>query len=279
MPDAPQGAVSPSGFLERLRAGELTLMLGVRSARTADVVRTAASSGHHAVMLDLEHSTMSLDTAAALCASAADLGLVPFVRVGEREYAGVGPLLDGGAQGIVAPRVEDAEQARTLARACRFPPRGQRSQVSSTPWSGMRATPAVRSNPALDAQTIVQVLLETPAAIEQADAIAAVDGVDVVAIGANDLTAELGVPGDFDHPALREAVAAVGAACARHGKLMMVGGVGDLARLGPLVDLGACPLLLTGSDTDLLHSAATARADAFAAWHRERTRPTTQEDR
>jgi 2-keto-3-deoxy-L-rhamnonate aldolase RhmA len=84
-----------NAFLDRLRGGDPVLMLAIRSSRTADVVRIAKSTGHHAVMVDLEHSTMPLDVAAALCATAGDLGLFPFVRVKEREYGALGPLLDG----------------------------------------------------------------------------------------------------------------------------------------------------------------------------------------
>jgi 2-keto-3-deoxy-L-rhamnonate aldolase RhmA len=85
-------------FLDRLRCGELTLMLAIRSSRTADIVRIARHSGHHAIMVDLEHSAMPLDIAAELCATAFDLGLTPFVRVPEREYGAIGRILDCGAQ-------------------------------------------------------------------------------------------------------------------------------------------------------------------------------------
>jgi 2-keto-3-deoxy-L-rhamnonate aldolase RhmA len=256
-----------NAFLDRLRAGELTLMLGVRTGRTPDVIRIAATSGHHAVLIDLEHSAMGFDIAAQLCAAAGDLGLTPFVRVPEREYGAIGRLLDGGAHGIVAPRVETVAEAEDVSRACRFPPSGQRSQIASVPQLGMRPTPATASNPALDALTIVQILLETPAGVAQADAIAALPGVDMLALGANDLTAELGVPGQYGHPDVRDAIVAVAEASRRHGKPFMLGGVGDLALLEQYVALGVSPLLLTGIDSDLLFSAASTRADALRSWH------------
>ena len=255
--------MSGNPFLGRLRAGQLTLMMGIRSARTPDAVRMARATGHHAVLIDLEHSAMPADSAAQLAAAAHDIGLMPLVRIPERDYGIIGRMLDGGACGIIAPRVEDAAQASAIARACRFAPRGQRSQVGMVPQLGMQPVPAAELNPRLDDGTVVVILLETPAGLERADEIAAVDGVDMLAIGANDLTAELGVPGAHDHPAVRDAVATAAAACRRHGKLLMIGGVADLAALGMLTGLGACPLYLTGTDTDLLYARAVARAREF----------------
>jgi 2-keto-3-deoxy-L-rhamnonate aldolase RhmA len=197
--------------------------------------------------------------------------MTPFVRVPEREYGAIGRLLDGGAHGIVAPRIETVEEARAVSRACRFPPLGQRSQLTMVPQLAMCPTPARELNPILDATTVVQILLETPAGIANADAIAAIDGVDMLAVGANDLTAELGVPGQYDHPLLRAAVETVAGACERHGKLLMLGGIGDLDVLGGLAALGACPLQLTGMDTDLLFAGAAARAARLDAWHESRT--------
>lgn len=268
-PTGPGADAGPGGLLDRLRGGELTLMMGIRSARTADAVRIARSTGHHAVLIDLEHSTMSLDVTAALCSTAADLGMTPFVRVPEREYGAIGRLLDGGAVGIVAPRIETVAAARDVARACRFPPRGQRSQLAMTPALGMRPTPAAQLNPALDDATIVQILVETTAGVANADAIAALDGVDMLAFGANDFTAELGVPGRYDDPRLRAAVATVAEACHHHGKQLMLGGVGDLGRLAELVPLGVCPLFLTGTDSDLLFAGAQARATGFLDRHHD----------
>jgi 2-keto-3-deoxy-L-rhamnonate aldolase RhmA len=250
-------------LLERVRAGQRTLVLGVRGSRTADVVRIARSTGHHAILIDLEHSTMPLDVAGSLSAAAGDLGLTALVRVPEREYGAIGRLLDAGAHGIIAPRIETAAEAETVARACRFPPRGQRSQLTSVPQLGMRPTPATELNAMLNASTVVQVIVETRAGIANADAIAAVDGVDIVAMGANDLTAELGTPGDYHHPSLREAVAEVARACLAHDKLLMLGGIADPALFASFVPLGVCPLVLTGMDTDLLFSAAAARVAAL----------------
>ncbi|MGI5499336.1 HpcH/HpaI aldolase family protein [Lentzea sp. CA-135723] len=247
-----------NAFLERLHDGKVTLMLAIRSARTPDVVRIARATGHHSVLIDLEHSAMSLDVAASLSAAAADLGLTPFVRIPEREYGAIGRLLDCGAHGIVAPRVDTAAEAETISRACRFPPRGQRSQLAMVPMLDLRPTPATELNPWLDAATIVQILVETPTGIANSGSIAALDGVDMLGIGANDLTAELGTPGQYER--IRSHVATAAEACRTHGKLLQLGGIGDLGLMKDLLPLGVCPLFMTGTDTELLHSGASTRA-------------------
>jgi 2-keto-3-deoxy-L-rhamnonate aldolase RhmA len=252
-----------NAFTDRLRGTDPVLMLAIRSSRTGDIVRIAKSTGHHAVLIDLEHSSMSLDVAASLTATAGDLGLFPFVRVPEREYGAIGRLLDTGAGGIVAPRIETAAQAATVALACRFAPRGQRSQLASVPRLGLRPTPAATLNVELDDQVVVQVLIETPAGVAAADKIAAVDGIDMIAFGANDFTAEIAAPGRYDDPRVDKAIATLAGACKRHGKLLMVGGIGDPARLRKLDTLGICPLRMTGTDTDILYAGAAARAERF----------------
>src|SRR5258705_2991451 len=146
-PQALAGGRNP--FLDRLRDGELTLMLGIRSSRTADVVRIAREAGYHAVMIDLEHSTMPLDVAAQLCATAGDLGLTPFVRVPERDYGAIGRLLDGGAQGIIAPRIDTVGQARAVAPACRFPPPGPPSPLGTLPQPRLPPAPPRATKPVL----------------------------------------------------------------------------------------------------------------------------------
>jgi 2-keto-3-deoxy-L-rhamnonate aldolase RhmA len=254
-----------SVFLQRLRAGQLTLMMLIRGSRTPEVVHIASSTGHHGIVIDLEHSPMSTDVAAMLCIVAGALEMTPLVRIPEREYGMIGRLLDGGAHGIVAPRIETVEQARTVTRACRFPPRGQRSQTTMVPQLGMRPTPASELNPTLDHNVVVQILIETTTGIENSDEIAALDGVDMIAIGANDLTAELGVPGRYDDPGVRDAVETVASACARHNKLLVVAGINDQVVYDDLVPLGLCPLVMTGTDSALLYHGAQASAQRAAA--------------
>jgi 4-hydroxy-2-oxoheptanedioate aldolase len=251
--------LSAKALMERLARGRPVAALGVRSSRTAEIARIANSTGHQAIWVDMEHSTMSVDTAAMICASALDLGLVPFIRPPERDLGIIGRLLDGGALGIIAPRIETAEQARDLVAACKFPPLGHRSAISTLPHVGFRAIPVGELNTLMNSATIVKVLIESPLGIENIGSIATVPGVDLIGIGTNDLTAEMGIPGEFRHPDVRRAHEAALAACQHLGKPLAIGGIGDIAYAAELIRMGAAPLLFTGIDTDLLLGAARDR--------------------
>ncbi len=208
---------------------------------------------------------MPIDIAAQLCAAALDLGLAPFVRIPERDYGVVGRLLDGGALGIIAPRVESVGQAQDIIAACRFPPLGHRSAIATLPQMGYRKMDGAHANDTMNRSTVVKILLESPRGIANAADIAALPGVDLLAIGTNDLTAEMGIPGNFRHPEVRKLHEQALAACRRACKPLVIGGIGDLAYSAELIRLGAAPFLFTGIDTDLLLAAARERVERSLA--------------
>jgi 4-hydroxy-2-oxoheptanedioate aldolase len=251
--------------VERLSQGLPVAALGIRSSRTADIARIARSSGHHAIWVDLEHSTMPIDTAALICAAALDLGLAPFARVPEREYGVIGRLLDGGVLGIIAPRVETVEEAQDVVAACRFPPFGHRSAVAALAHLGFEKMPPEQFNRVLNQATVVKILLESPRGIENVEAIASLAGVDMVGIGTNDLTAEMGLAGQFRHPEVRKAHEFAIAGCQRARKPLAIGGISDVAYAAELIRLGAAPFMFTGIDTDLLLAAARDRVSVALA--------------
>jgi len=252
-------------LVERLNQRIPVAALGIRGARSADIARIARSSGHHAIWVDLEHSTMSIDTAALICAAALDLGLAPFARIPEREYGVIGRLLDGGVLGIIAPRVETVAEAQDIIAACRFPPLGHRSAIATLAHVNFERMSASQFNQTLNQATVVKILLESPLGIANIEAIAALPGVDIVGIGTNDLAAEMGVPGQFRHADVRKAHEAAIGACQRAGKPLVIGGIADIHYASELIRLGAAPFLFTGIDTDLLLAAARDRISQVMA--------------
>lgn len=261
--DAPAGG---NLALRKLAGGEPLFSLGIRNARTAEIVRIAKTAGFGVVWVDLEHSSMSTDCAVQIVASAADLALEAWVRVPERDYGVVGRLLDGGATGIVAPRVETAEEAQKVVDAARFPPRGQRSQIALIPQvQYRRMSSAAELMRCADLATSVHILIESGEGVRNADMIAAVDGVDVLHVGLNDLSVDLGHVDQLRHADILDACRQVIAAARRHGKLAVVGGSSDPALVLDLLDAGAAPLVFAAIDTDVLAAGLSQRA---ADWNR-----------
>ena len=254
-------ACNRSPVLASLAAGRPVLSLGVRFSRSPDIARIAAAAGYGVLWIDLEHSSMPIDCACQIAATGHDLGLASWVRVPERELGVIGRLLDGGATGIIAPKVETPEQARDVAQFCRFPPAGARSQIAQLPQFGFRRMPQAELTQRSNDAAVVQILIESATGIANAEAIAATPGVDMLAIGMNDLTADLGCPGDPHDPRAVDACRTVAAAAAKHGKLAVVGGVGDAERFAAVLALGFAPLIFAAIDTDLLAGGLAQRAD------------------
>jgi 2-keto-3-deoxy-L-rhamnonate aldolase RhmA len=172
-------------------------------------------------------------------------------------------VLDGGAQGVIVPDVGTAARAQEVVAACRFPPLGQRSVMGLGPALGYQAVPLAELNPRLNAETAVIVMLETAEGIENAEAIAAVDGIDCLLIGSGDLTTDYGIPGQVDHPKLRTAYERVAAACQKHGRILGVGGIRHNVPLqGDLVRLGA-RFVIAGTDTNYVLAGAKADTSAL----------------
>jgi 2-keto-3-deoxy-L-rhamnonate aldolase RhmA len=116
---------------------------------------------------------------------------------------------------------------------------------------------------AINNEILTVVMLESPAAINNAAEIAAVDGIDVLFIGTSDLSSELGVAGQMGHPKVVDAYATVGAACRKHGKILGMGGVYDEENASRYVGMGA-RFVLTGSDHSYIVMGASARSRFFA---------------
>jgi 2-keto-3-deoxy-L-rhamnonate aldolase RhmA len=147
-----------------------------------------------------------------------------------------------------------------VVRAAKFSPLGERSNAGGLPHLHFRSFSAPEAYAALNEATMVIVQFESAAALDKTEEIVAVDGVDLVLVGLNDLLADWGIPGQYDHPRVREAYASTIAACRRHGKHCGVGGLSTRPDLvAEFVRMGA-RYVSTGTDLAFLMSACTARA-------------------
>lgn len=250
---------------QKLQAGELVLCMGVNQMRTPNIAMIAAACGFDAIYIDLEHNPTSLETAAAICIAALGIGLTPIARVTSHDPHDAARILDCGAQGVMVPHVNSAAEARAIVAACRYAPLGHRSAAGTGPAVGYAALKQGEINQRLNEQTLLIAMLETPAAIEQVDAIAAVAGIDMLHIGSTDLSTEMGIPGEYRHERMRAAYAATAKAVEIHGKAFGVGGVReDLEFQSWLLKLGM-RYLTGGSDVGYILSAGRRDVQALRA--------------
>ena len=245
---------------ETLAAGRLGLSIIIKQVASVDIAVAAKSCGYDAINVDLEHSVISESAAAQICVTALHLGITPLVRVPSHDAHYANRILDAGAMGIVAPHVNSAAEARAIVRACKFAPFGERSVAGSWPHLGYQAWPADAVRRLLNATTTVIVMLETPEAIERADEIAAVPGVDILHVGATDLCDALGIPGGFTDPRLDASFQRVVEACRKHGKFAGAGGLGSVPEvMQKMVRLGV-RFVTAGNEWAFMIAAARQRA-------------------
>lgn len=245
---------------EKLNRNEVVSSITIRLTRGVEIARIAKTAGFDSIYIDLEHNSFSLDTTGQICMAALALGIAPFVRVPANNPEWISRVLDGGALGVIAPHVCSADEAKKVVAAAKFAPLGERSAAGGLPQLEYRAFPATQAYPVLNEATMVIVQFENVAALEKADEIIAVEGVDMVMIGTNDLTADMGIAGQYDHPRVREAYAHTIDICRKHGKHCGVGGLSSRPDLvAEFVKRGA-RYVSTGTDIGFLLAACTAKA-------------------
>lgn len=250
---------------ERLVAGELAIGIGLRQSRTVDIAKAMKTAGFDWLFLDQEHSMMGLDDAAAISCAAQDAGITPIVRVPGFEHYHAAKALDGGAQGIVVPHVDTPDVAAEMVKNCRYPPIGKRSVTGSLPQLDFASVPLDEGSAAVNDATLLVLMIETGEAVANAEQIAATPGVDVLLVGANDLSMELGIPGELDHPDMVQALEKIVAGCRKAGIYPGLGGIYRQDMIERYVDMGF-RMILAGSDLSLMLNAGKASAAAIRAF-------------
>src|SRR6202163_2847239 len=211
----PQGApamptaIGENSAKKKLAADGLVLCMGVNQLRTPNIAMIAAACGFDALYIDLEHNPTSLETAASVCVAALGMGITPIARVTSHDPHDAPRILDCGAQGVMVPHVQNAAEAKAVVEACLYAPLGHRSAFGSGPQLGYAAIGQAEVCKIINEQTLLMAMIETPEAVANADAIAAVDGIHVLHIGASDLSTEMGIPGQYQHERMRAAVETV----------------------------------------------------------------------
>ncbi len=202
---------------ERLAKGETVFGCGLQVYRSPEIPRAFACAGFDYVFIDMEHGSYDLETVHDMIIASHAAGITPIVRVGELLYSLVARLLDSGAQGIILPRVEDPKVLQEALSWMRFPPVGKRGYGVNVTMIGYETCGFPEIIEHQNRETLAVVQFETKTAMERADELLAVKGIDIAMVGPADLSISLGVPGQFDHPLLLSTVDKLIEKCNRHG--------------------------------------------------------------
>jgi 2-keto-3-deoxy-L-rhamnonate aldolase RhmA len=243
----------------KLAAGGIALGFGVHHLRTSAVPMLAAAGGHDFLFIDMEHGAASVQEATQICIAALPVGIPAIVRVCAGALDEATRLLDNGALGIVVPHVDTGKQAQRIADAFHYPPAGTRSWGGPPPIYSYMPPHVAEAQKAVNDEILTVVMIESPEAVENAGDIAAVDGIDVLLIGSFDLTSALGIAGQMGHRKLIEAYEEVGKACAKHGKVLGMGGINGDEDSKRYVGMGS-RFITTGSDHGYVVAGSLARA-------------------
>jgi 2-dehydro-3-deoxyglucarate aldolase/4-hydroxy-2-oxoheptanedioate aldolase len=188
------------------------------------------NAGCDFVVFDMEHSAFGYETVKQAVRYAEAAQLPAIVRTPSRDYDHIARACDVGAEGIMLPMVGNPAEARGILDSIKYYPQGKRGVALGIAHDNFRVGPTAEKLAAANRRTTVFTQIETAEGVENADAMAALDGVDCLWIGHFDLSCSLGIPGEFGHPRFVAAVKTIVKAAKRHGK--------SLGRLVPDVATG-----------------------------------------
>lgn len=174
-----------------------------------------AATGYDWLAVDCEHSEIGLEMMASVFRAISAFDTSVLVRVRENDTLAIRQALDMGANGVIVPLVNNAEQARKAVASAKYPPEGVRGfgYCRMNEWGRKFDDYAAKAN----SEIAVIVMIESKEAVENIDEILSVPGVDGVFIGPYDMSSTYGLTGQTEHPVILDACKRVGEACARHG--------------------------------------------------------------
>jgi 2-dehydro-3-deoxyglucarate aldolase/4-hydroxy-2-oxoheptanedioate aldolase len=211
-------SMARNGLLAKLKGGEKAFGTWIFGSRSPATVRMVASAGFDFVMLDMEHSDLSWETLGDMCLVARSLGITPVLRPYAPDRFTINRALDIGAMGIMVANVTSAQQVRDLRSYCMFPPEGERgSTAQAAPQDYIRVADNGAMKRYVNEHTLLAIQIESREGLAALEAILDTGGVDLVEVGREDLSTDLGVPLQTTHPSVLAAVDDVVAACEKRG--------------------------------------------------------------
>src|SRR5207248_2112365 len=202
---------------EALAQGKLQLGTGFGQLRSSEIPRLLAAAGFQWAFIATEHGGFDLETVQDICRVSVMVGLSPIVRVADLQYSLIARALDCGAEGVIFPRVESPELLEKAVSWTKFPPLGIRGYGLSLTNLNYEKQDFPQVIEHMNSNTMVVMQIETQRALDMREELLAVPGIDAVMVGPADLSISLGVPGEFQHPKMVQAMEAIRDTCLRRG--------------------------------------------------------------
>ena len=230
--------------------------------RSVEMLTVARQCGFDFLVADMEHSAMSLGEAATLSVAGIESGFPVHVRVPGVRSDYLTRVVDCGALGLIVPHVDSVEEARDMVDRVRFPPCGRRSIPSPVAMTGFRPLPAADLFQRCEAALKVTVMIESVEGLAAVRGVTAVEGIDVIMAGANDLAQSLGHSGNVAHGEVQNAFRAIASAALENGRKFGVIGLPPELMRSHALDLGAGVVVAT-NEINLLINGGTACAREY----------------
>lgn len=224
--------ITPSLIRRRLSEHLPVILFGPTPAVEPRFVEMAAQAGYHGVWIDQEHQNYTDTVIAGMCVACRAGGIDPMVRLRKCFAGSHCRCLEMGATSLMLPHVNGAPEAVEFVRECKFPPEGNRSADGIEPPAKFGWVPFLSYVEQINREIVLSVQIEEPEAVDNVDAIAAVEGVDLLFVGPGDLGLRYGEIGLESQPGIEAAIEATARAAEKHGKWwgMPAGGCADVRK-------------------------------------------------
>lgn len=247
----------------RIANGERLVVFAVGRMFHHNIIQyLGMAGGFDGFWIDVEHGGFTVHDIELATTAGRAHGLESFVRVAPTDYATVTRCFESGAIGVMAAQITSAGQAEEFVRWAKFAPRGRRGLNPLGYDGAFGSLPLAEFAERANRESFVAVQIETAQALEEVEAIAAIDGVDLLFVGPSDLSQALGVTGDIMHERCLAAVDRIAAACRAHGKHW--GAVTPSPEYASLMVDKGCTLISPTNDVKLVTSGLAAVKERFS---------------
>ena len=243
---------------QTIARGEVSFGLNVRLSHSSEIARIAKATGHEFLYIDAQHALFNPESVGQITQTALACDVAPMVRTRGADDPNLSLYLDAGVLGLVIPNIETAEQAKRVVDATRFAPLGKRSIGGMSAHFNYQSVSPAELVEAFDSNTLVLCMIESVVGLANLEEIGAVEGIDGLYLGMNDMLISMGKAGQFDDPEIGEALDRIIEVARKNGKFIGCGGVDDVPHQVQILQKGV-QFMTTQSDLALvLNGAADA---------------------